>query len=30
VTVDDVDLDIDPPGGIDSTWGTSASCQDTL
>ncbi len=30
VTVDDVTLDIDPPGGIDSTWGTSASCQDTL
>ena len=30
VTVDDVALDIDPPGGIASTWGTSASCQDTL
>ncbi len=30
VTVDDVELDIDPPGGIASTWGTSASCQDTL
>jgi hypothetical protein len=29
VTVDDVKLDIDPPGGVDSTWGTSASCQDT-
>jgi len=30
VTVDDVKLDIDPPGGVDSKWGTSASCQDAL
>jgi len=29
VTVDDVKLDIDPPGGVGSTWGTGASCQDT-
>ncbi|MGD2030947.1 MAG: Ig-like domain-containing protein [Gammaproteobacteria bacterium] len=29
VTVDDVELDIDPPGGIASTWGIGASCQDT-
>jgi hypothetical protein len=30
VTAEDLSLDVDPPGGLESLWGNSGSCQETL